>query len=179
MSTSLQTSRITSRVTSRKWLSREVDGRCRRNTSRSETLCGKAFSSKTGGREVGFAALARELYWRWPRGQHVLFINISRNVFQFQLGIHAFELGELCFRTLGDMLSDSQSIAFGLSEHCFQTLKALLSERQSIAFRRWEHCFWNLRVLLLTTRSTSLDHKEQYSRCYGACLYIHTEHCSR
>ena len=148
MPTSLQTSRITSRVTSRKWLSREVDGRCRRNTSRSETLCGKAFSSKTGGREVGFAALAKELYWRWPRGQHVLFINIFGNVFQFQLGIHAFELGELCFRTLRAMLSDSQSIAFRPSEHCFQTLRALL----------------------LTARSNALDHTEQYSRCYGACL---------
>ena len=61
--------------------------------------------------------------------------------FRFQLGIHAFELGELCFQTLGAMLSDSQSIAFGLSEHCFQTLKALLSERQSIAFGTSEQCF--------------------------------------
>ena len=51
------------------------------------------------------------------------------------------ELGELCFQTLGTMLSDSQSIAFGLSEHCFQTLKALLSERQSIAFGTSEQCF--------------------------------------
>ena len=34
---------------------REVDGTCRRNTSRPETLCSKAFASKTGGWEVGFA----------------------------------------------------------------------------------------------------------------------------
>ena len=159
MLTSRQTSRVTSRVTSRKWLSREVDGRCRCNTSRSETLCGKAFASKTGGWEVGFAALARELYWRWPRGQHVLFINIFGNVFQFQLGIHAFELGELCFRTLRAMLSDSQSIAFRLSEHCFQTLKALLSGSKSIAFRRWEHCSWMRGTMLLNARSMSLGHK--------------------
>ena len=34
---------------------REVDGTCRRNTSRFETLCSKAFAGKTGGWEVGFA----------------------------------------------------------------------------------------------------------------------------
>ena len=51
------------------------------------------------------------------------------------------ELGELCFQTLGAMLSDAGSYAFGLSEHCFQTLKALLSERQSIAFGTSEQCF--------------------------------------
>jgi len=51
------------------------------------------------------------------------------------------ELGELCFQTLGAMLSDAGSYAFGLSEHCFQTLKALLSERQSIALGRGEQCF--------------------------------------
>lgn len=79
----------------------------------------------------------------------------------------------------GAMLSDSQSYAFGLSEQCFQTLKAMLSDAQSIAFRTPEHCFWNVGAMLLTVRSTSLDHKEQYSRCYGACFYIHTEHCSR
>ena len=34
---------------------REVDGTCRNNTSSPETLCSKAFASKTGGWEVGFA----------------------------------------------------------------------------------------------------------------------------
>ena len=46
---------------------REVDGRCRRNTSRFEALCSKAFAGKTGGWEVGFAENAlviRELKFR-------------------------------------------------------------------------------------------------------------------
>ena len=39
---------------------------------------------------VGFAALARELYWRWPRGQHVLLINIFGNVFPISIGDTCF-----------------------------------------------------------------------------------------
>lgn len=38
----------------------EVDGRCLRNTSRPETLCSKAFSSKTGGWEVKITCLSLE-----------------------------------------------------------------------------------------------------------------------
>ena len=102
--------------------------------------------------DLHYAALDRELYWRWPRGhcdrRHVLFIDFSGSVFRVQLGIHAFELGELCFRTLGALLSDSQSIAFRLLEHCFQTLRALLSD----------------------CRSNALDCKEHASRLYGAML---------
>ena len=77
----------------------------------------------------------------------------------------------------GYMLLSSGSYAFRRWELCFRTLRVMLSDSQSIAFRTPEHCFWNVGAMLLTVRSTSLDHTEQYSRCYGACLYIHTEHC--
>ncbi len=59
--------------------------------------------------------------------------------FRFQLGIHAFELEELCFRTLRALLLDAGSIAFGRWELCFQTLGALLLDVGSNAFDYKEH----------------------------------------
>ncbi len=77
--------------------------------------------------------------------------------FRFQLGIHAFKLGELCFQTLGAMLSDSQSNAFRLSKHCFQNARALLLDSQSIALDYKEHISGPYGAMLPMLRSMPLN----------------------
>ena len=98
--------------------------------------------------------------------------------FRFQLGIHAFELGELCFQTLGVMLLDRQSIAFRPSEHCFRTVRALLSDSQSIAFRPSEQCFRLHGVCLWTIRSNAPDGTEHASIYIQSTAPDDTEQCS-
>ena len=108
---------------------REVDGTCRRNTSRPETLCSKAFASKTGGWEVGFAV----------NQKHSL-CSVTSGVMLCDLRSYAFRLSEHCFQTLRALLLDSQSIAFDNKEHVSRAYGVLLWTIRSTSLEHTEQC---------------------------------------